>query len=125
MTLVEECLFLLASEQLEVTGVKSERMMTFEFLTIFQHNSLRIGVAVLTLSPASQILVPAILVPFGRSLFDSSGVFISIRGVWVLSDNFLLQIGHCLEVCVIGFVHGSLDCGSMRVFQLGVSHLTQ
>ena len=88
--LVEESLFLLASEQLEITGVKPERVMSFWFLAIFQCNGLGVGVAVLVFSLTSLILVLVILVPFGCGLFDSSSVFVGIRGVWVLSNNFLL-----------------------------------
>ena len=126
--LIEEGPFPLASEQLEIIIIKSEGVMALEFLAISQCDGLCVGVLIL-ISPASlmlvfTILVLAILLPFGCSLLDSSGVFVSIRDVRVLPNNFLLQIGHSLEVSAIRIL-GSLDCGSVHMFQLRISDLTQ
>ena len=71
-----------------------------------------------------RVLVFAILMLFGSCLLHPPGVFVSVTGIWVLPDNFVPEIGHGLEVSVIGIL-SLLDCGSVHMLQLWVSCLAQ
>ena len=69
-------------------------------------------------------LVLVILMPFGGCLLDPPCVFVGVADMWVLPHNLLLQICHSLEMSVIEIL-GSLDCSSMHMLQLGVSHFAE
>ena len=66
-----------------------------------------------------------ILMLFHGGLFDSSGILIIVRAVWVSPGHFLLHVGHGPEVSVIRFVRGSLNDDGMHIIQFPIANFSE